>query len=81
MFSTRKVKRHIGQRKSINYTTLLLVAKKSVLSEVQRYVFGSMFKHQLTRDNTFALIRSYDNEVYVLSEKVERRYLRTLTVT
>ena len=34
------------------------------LSDVQRYVLDSLLKHQLTRDNTFALIRSCGNEVY-----------------
>ena len=41
-----------------------LVAKKHALSEEQRYVFDSLLKYKLTRDNTFALIRSYDNAVY-----------------
>ena len=48
---------------------IVLVAKKPALSEVQRYIFYSLLKHQLTRDNTFALIRSCGNEVY----RVENR--------
>ena len=50
---------------------ILLVAKKPALSEVQRYVFHSLFKHQLTRDNTFALIRSCDNEVFKVEKSKE----------
>ena len=41
------------------------------LTEVQSYVFDSLLKHQLTRDNSFALIRSCGNEVY----KVEKMKL------
>ena len=41
------------------------------MSEVQRYVFGSLLKHQLTRDNTFAWIRSCGNEVYKVEKSKE----------
>ena len=41
------------------------------LTEVQRYVFESLLKHQLTRDNTFALIRSCGNEVYKVEKSKE----------
>ena len=40
---------------------ILLVGKKPASSEVQRYVFGSLLKHQLTRDNIFGLIRPCGN--------------------
>ena len=46
------------------YESYFLLLKKPALSEVQRYVFDTLLKHQLTRDNTFALIRSFGNEVY-----------------
>ena len=45
--------------------------KNPVLTEVQRYVFDSLLKHQLTRDNTFALIRSCGNEVYKVEKSKE----------
>ena len=42
--------------------------------EVQKYVFDSLLKHQLTRDDTFALIRWCGNEVYKV-EKSKKRIL------
>ena len=36
---------------------------KPALFEVERHVFDSLLKHQLTRDTTFALIRSCGNKV------------------
>ena len=48
-----------------------MLLKNPVLTEVQRYVFDSLMKHQLTRDNTFALIRSYGNEVYKVEKSKE----------
>ena len=48
-----------------------MLLKKPALSEVQRYVFDSLLKHQLTRDNTFALIRSCGNEVYEVEKSRE----------
>ena len=36
---------------------------KTALSEVR--MFLTLLKHQLTRDNTFALIKSCGNEVYI----------------
>ena len=41
------------------------------LSEVQRYVFDSLLKHQFTRENTFALIKSCGNEVYKVEKSKE----------
>ena len=35
------------------------------------YVFDSLLKHQLTRDNTFALIRSCGNDVYKVEKSKE----------
>ena len=43
----------------------------TTLSEVQRYVFDSLLKHQLTRDNSFALIKSCGNEVYKVEKSKE----------
>ena len=45
--------------------------KNPALTEVQRYVFDSLLKHQSTRDNTFALIRSCGNEVYKVEKSKE----------
>ena len=63
------------------YESHFLLLKKPALSEVQRYVFDSLSKRQLTRDNTFALIRSCGNEVYNKVEKSKTKYLRTMKVT
>ena len=41
------------------------------MTEVQRYVLDSLLKHQLTRDNNFALIRSCGNEVYKVEKSRE----------
>ena len=48
-----------------------MLLKNPALTEVQRYVFDSLLKHQVTRDNTFALIRSYGNEVYKVEKSKE----------
>ena len=53
------------------YESYFLLLKNTALSEVQRYVFDSLLKHQLTRDNTFALIRSCGNEVYKVEKSKE----------
>ena len=45
-------------------TVIFLVAKKTALFEILRYVFDSLLKHQLTRDSTFNLRRSWGNEVF-----------------
>ena len=50
------------------YESYFFLLKNPALTEVQRYVFDSLLKDQLTGDNTFALIRSCGNEVY----KVEK---------
>ena len=69
MFSTRKVKAsHKTAQDQHLYESYFLLLKNPVLSEVQRYNFDPLSNHQLTRDNTFALIRSCGNEVY----KVEK---------
>ena len=59
------------------YDSYFLLAKVSVLSEVMGYVFGSLLKHHLRRDNTFAFMKSCGNDVYK-AKKIERRYIRTL---
>ena len=48
-----------------------MLLKSPALTEVQRYVFDSLLKHQMTRDNTFALIRSCGNEVYKVEKSKE----------
>ena len=53
------------------YVSYFLLLKDPALSEVQRYVFASLLKHQLTRDNKFALIRSCGNEVYKMEKSNE----------
>ena len=46
-------------------------SQKPALSEVERYIFDSLLKQQLTIDNTFALIRSCGNEVYKVEKSQE----------
>ena len=67
---------------------ILLVDKKQTLSEVQRYDFDSLLKHQFTRDNTFALIRSRKcfswtkkSYIYLLLLNVVSLYLITWSLT
>ena len=62
------VAQYITPRETDIYTSLFLLLKHPFLTEVQRYVFDSLLKYQLTRDSDFALIRSCGNEVY----KVEK---------
>ena len=50
------------------YESYFLLLKKPALTEEQRYLLDSLLKHQFTRDNTFASIRSCSNEV----DKVEK---------
>ena len=72
MFSIRKVKAsHNSAQDQHLYESYFLLLKNPVLTEVQRYVFDSLLKHQLTRDNTFALIRSCGNEVYKVEKSKE----------
>ena len=68
----RKVKgSHNSAQVQHLYESYFLLLKKPALSEVQRYVFDSLLKHQLTRDNTFALIRSCGNEEYKVEKSKE----------
>ena len=53
------------------YEAYFLLEKKSAISEVQRYVFDSLLKHHLTRDNTFALIRACGKIVYKVEKSKE----------
>ena len=53
------------------YESYFLLLKNPALSEVKRYVFDSLLKHQLTRDNTFTLIRSCGSEVYKVEKSKE----------
>ena len=70
MFSVRKVKASNSSLQVQNvYKSYMyfLLPKNPALSEVQRYVIDSLLKHQLTRDNFFALIRSISNkDKYIL---------------
>ena len=69
MFFMRKVKTlYNSAQVQYLFESYFLLQKNPALSELQSYVFDSPLKHQLTRDNTFALIRSCGNEVY----KVEK---------
>ena len=68
----RKVKAsHNSAQDQHLYESYFLLLKNPALTEVQRYVFDSLLKHQLTRDNTFALIRSCGNEVYKVEKSKE----------
>ena len=72
MFSMRKEKAsHNSAQVQHLCESYFLLLKKPALSEVQRYVFDSLLKHQLTRDNTFDLIRSCGNEVYKVEKSKE----------
>ena len=72
MFSMRKVKAsHNCAQDQHLYESYFLLLKNPALAEVQRYVFDSLLKNQLTRDNTFALISSCHNEVYKVEKSKE----------
>ena len=72
MFSMRKAKAsHNSAQGQHLYESYFLLLKKHPLTEVQRYVFDYLLKHQLTRDSTFALIRSCGNEVYKVDQLKE----------
>ena len=65
----RKVKAsHNSAQDQCLYESYFLLLKNPALTEIQRYVFDSLLKHHLTRENSFALMRSCGNEVY----KVEK---------
>ena len=53
------------------YELFFLLEKKPALSEVQGYVFDSLFKLQITRDNTFSLIRLCGKDVYKVEKSKE----------
>ena len=68
----RKVKAsHNSEQVQHLYQSYFLLLIKPALSEVQMYVFDSLLKHQFTRENTFALIRSCGNEVYKVEKSKE----------
>ena len=65
IFSMRKVKASLKSVQVPNlYESYFLLEKNPALSEVQRYVFDSLLKHHLTRDNTLSLIKSCGKDVY-----------------
>ena len=69
IFSMRKESKSFAKlsASSIFIRVIFLVGKNPALSEVQRYVFYSLLKHHLKRDNTFSLIWSCGKDV----DKVE----------
>ena len=68
----RKVKAsHSSAQDQHLYESYFLLLKNPDLTEVQRYVFDSLLKHQLTRDNNFALMRSCGNEGYKVEKSKE----------
>ena len=72
IFSMRKVKASLNSVQVQHlYESYLLLEKNSALSEVQRYVFDTLLKYHLTRDNTFSLIRSCDKDVYNVEKTKE----------
>ena len=72
MFAMTKVKAsHNSEQDQHLYESYFLLLKNPALTEVQRYVIDSPLKHQLTRDNTFALIRLCGNEVYNVEKSKE----------
>ena len=72
MFSKKKVDAsHNSVQVQYVYGSYTLVAETPALSEVQRYVFDSPLKHQLTRDSIFPLMISCGNEVYKVEKSKE----------
>ena len=65
-----KASHNSAQDQHLNVSYFLLL-KNPAFTEVQRYVFDSLLKHLLTRDNTFALIRSCGNVVYKVEKSKE----------
>ena len=65
MFSMRKVKA------SHLYESYFVLLKSPFYLKYRGTFFYSMLKHKLQRDNTFALIRSCDNEVYKVEKQKE----------
>ena len=53
------------------YVSYFLLEKKPALADEQRWVFDSLSKHHLTRDNTFALMRSCGKDVYKVEKSKE----------
>ena len=53
------------------YESYFLLEKIPALSKVKRYVFDSLLKHHLARDNTFSLIRPCGKDVYNVEKSKE----------
>ena len=73
MFSKRKVKAsHNSAQVKHVYESYFSLLKNLALSEVQRYVFDSLLKHQLhvTRDNTFAEFIIHDKDMWIETQAV-----------
>ena len=60
------------------YEAYFLLEKKSDLSEVQRYVFDSLLKHDLTTGNSLVLIRSVQSR-QLKKDAIEPLKLRSLS--
>ena len=72
MFSMGKVRAsHNSAQDQHLYEEYFLLLKNPALTEVQRSDFDCLLKHQFTRDNTFALIRSCSNGVYKVEKSKE----------
>ena len=72
IFSMRKVKASLNSVQVQHlYGSYFLLEKNPALSEVQRYVYYSLLKHHLTRDNTFSLITSCGKDVYDVEKSKE----------
>ena len=56
------------------YESYFLLEKNPALADVQRYVFDSLSKHHLTRDNTFALMISCGKDVYKVEKSKENTW-------
>ena len=53
------------------YESYFFLEKNPALSEIQRYVFDSLLKRNLIRDNTFASIRPCGKDVYKVETSKE----------
>ena len=72
IFSMRTLKAsHNSVQVQHVYESYFLLGNNPTLSEVQRYVFDSLLKHHLTKDTTFALMRSCGKDVYKVEKSKE----------
>ena len=71
MFSIRKIKTSHILSASPTFVRVIFLVAKSPFCLKYRGVFDSLLKQQLTRYNTFPLIRSCGNEVYKVEKSKE----------